>query len=73
MVVAFGDWLQKQRLRVSTKSRLSEKLAHIPHDGRVEIGSNSIENLIRPVALNKKTPCLWVMRRAEKPGAASPR
>jgi transposase len=61
---AFGDWLQKQRLRVSAKSRLGEKLAYIHrhrdglqtvlHDGRVEIDSNSVENMIRPIALNRK-------------------
>jgi len=64
LVVAFGKWLQQQRLRVSAKSRLGEKLAYIHnqwdglqtflHDGRVEIDSNSIENLIRPIALNRK-------------------
>ena len=51
-------------LRVSAKSRLGEKLAYIHrhwdglqtflHDGRVEIDSNSVENLIRPIALNRK-------------------
>jgi transposase len=64
LVAAFGDWLQAQRLRVSSKSRLGEKLAYIHrhwdglqtflHDGRVEIDSNSVENLIRPIALNRK-------------------
>ncbi|RFP85437.1 IS66 family transposase [Rhodobacteraceae bacterium 63075] len=64
LVAAFGDWLQEQRLRVSAKSRLGEKLAYIHrhwdglqtflHDGRVEIDSNSVENLIRPIALNRK-------------------
>ncbi len=53
-----------QRLRVSAKSRLGEKLAYIHRhwdglqtfldDGRVEIDSNSVENLIRPIALNRK-------------------
>lgn len=61
LVVEFGEWLQKQRLRVSAKSRLGEKLAYIHrhwdglqtflHDGRVEIDSNSVENLIRPIAV----------------------
>ncbi|MDV2968935.1 transposase, partial [Nitratireductor aquimarinus] len=51
-------------LRVSVKSRLGEKLAYIHRhweglqtfltDGRVEIDSNSVENLIRPIALNRK-------------------
>ena len=64
LVDAFGLWLQEQRLRVSAKSRLGEKLAYIHrhwdglqtflHDGRVEIDSNSVENLIRPIALNRK-------------------
>ena len=64
LVAAFGDWLQQSRLRVSAKSRLGEKLAYIHrhweplqtflHDGRVEIDSNGAENLIRPIALNRK-------------------
>lgn len=64
LVAAFGDWLQKQRRRVSAKSRLGEKLAYIHrhweglktflHDGRVEIDSNGVENLIRPITLNRK-------------------
>jgi len=64
LVAAFGDWLQESRLRVSAKSRLGEKLTYIHrhwdglqtflHDGRVEIDSNSVENLIRPIALNRK-------------------
>lgn len=64
LVAAFGEWLQEQRLRVSAKSRLGEKLAYIHNhwgglqtfleDGRVEIDSNSVENMIRPIALNRK-------------------
>ena len=64
LVAAFGEWLQKRRLRVSAKSRLGEKLAYIHNhwaglqtflrDGRVEIDSNSVENMIRPIALNRK-------------------
>ena len=64
LITAFGEWLQQQRLRVSAKSRPGEKLAYIHrhwdglqtflHDGRVEIDSNNIENLIRPIALNSK-------------------
>jgi transposase len=64
LVEAFGTWLQAQRLRVSVKSRLGEKLAYIANhwdglqtfltDGRVEIDSNTVENLIRPIALNRK-------------------
>ena len=64
LVADFGDWLQAQRQRVSAKSRLGEKLAYIHrhwdglqtflNDGRVEIDSNSVENLVRPIALNRK-------------------
>ena len=49
---ASGEWLQTQRLRVSAKSWIEEKLAYIHrhwdgvqtflHDGRVEIDSNSV-------------------------------
>ena len=64
LVAAFGDWLQEQRLRVSAKSRLGEKLAYIHNhwdglqtfltNGRVEIDANAVENLVRPIALNRK-------------------
>ncbi len=64
LVAEFGDWLQAQRLRVSAKSRLGEKLTYIHrqwgglqtflYDGRVEIDSNAVENLIRPIALTRK-------------------
>jgi hypothetical protein len=64
LFMAFGDWLQEQQLRVSAKSRLGEKLAYVHghwdglqtflDDGRVEIDSNGVENLIRPIALNRK-------------------
>lgn len=64
LVAAFDTWLQGQRRRVSAKSRLGEKLAYIHNhwdglqtflaDGRVEIDSNSVENLVRPIALNRK-------------------
>ncbi|MGV0817509.1 IS66 family transposase [Martelella sp. AMO21009] len=68
LVSVFGVWLRQQRLRVSAKSRLGEKLAYIHrhwdglqtflHDGRVEIDSSSVENLIRPIALNRKNALL---------------
>ncbi len=64
LVAEFGEWLQLQRRRVSAKSRLGEKLACIHRqwdelqtflqDGRVEIDSNAVENLIRPIALTRK-------------------
>lgn len=63
-MAAFGEWLQAQRPRISSKSRLGEKLAYIHNhweglqafltDGRVEIDSNRVENMIRPLALNRK-------------------
>ncbi|UWQ82731.1 IS66 family transposase [Leisingera caerulea] len=64
LVAGFGEWLQSQCRRISSKSRLGEKLAYIHrqwdglqtflHDGRVEIDSNAVENLIRPIALTRK-------------------
>ena len=33
LVAAFGKWLQAQRLKISTKSRLGEKLAYINNIG----------------------------------------
>ena len=64
LVEVFGDWLKQQRARVSPKSRLGEKLAYIARhwdglrlflaDGRVEMDSNNVETLIRPIALNRK-------------------
>lgn len=64
LVESFGHWLGQQRTRVSPKSRLGERLAYIANhwqplqtfliDGRVEIDSNRVENLIRPLALNRK-------------------
>ena len=56
-------WLKERRARLSAKSCLSEKPAYIARhqdglvfldDGRVEMDSNSAENPIRPVALNRK-------------------
>ena len=64
LVLAFGEWLQTQRRKISAKSRLGEKLTYIHNqwdglqtfltDGRVEVDSNRVENLIRPIALNRK-------------------
>lgn len=60
----FRQWLTKQRSRISTKSRLGEKLAYIHRhwdglqifltDGRVEMDTNPVENTIRPITLNRK-------------------
>ena len=64
LVESFGTWLTEQRSRISAKSRLGEKLTYIANhwdglqiflsDGRVEIDSNAVENLIRPITLNRK-------------------
>lgn len=64
LIADFGVWLEIQRRRISAKSRLGEKLGYIARhwaglqtflmDGRVEIDSNPVENLIRPLALNRK-------------------
>lgn len=64
LVDAFGQWLEHSRARISRKSRMADKLAYIARhwdglqlflaDGRVEIDSNAVENLIRPIALNRK-------------------
>ena len=63
-VEEFGVWLKERHARLSAKSCLSEKPAYIARhqdglrvfldDGRVEMDSNSAENPIRPVALNRK-------------------
>ena len=54
----------EQRSRVSARSRLGEKLTYIANhwdglqtflsDGRVEMDSNAVENLVRPIVLNRK-------------------
>ena len=64
LVEEFGVWLREQRTRLSAKSRLGEALAYIARhwdgllvfleDGRVEMDTNCVENLIRPLALNRK-------------------
>jgi len=64
LIESFRQWLAEQRSRVSAKSRLGEKLGYIHRhwdglqtfltDGRVEIDSNRVENLVRPIALNRK-------------------
>nr|WP_232831533.1 transposase [Pseudogemmobacter bohemicus] len=64
LIAAFGEGLHLQCRRISMRSRLGEKLAYIHRhwgglqtflrDGRVEIDSNNVENLIRPIALTRK-------------------
>ena len=60
----FEGWLKIQRARISTKSRLGEKLSYIAKymdglklfldDGTIEMDSNIVERTIRPIALNRK-------------------
>ncbi len=84
LVADFRLWLTKQRSRISTKSRLGEKLAYIHRhwdglqifltDGRVEMDTNPVENTIRPITLNrKKTLSSRSMMRVATPGPARPR
>lgn len=64
IVAAFATWLAEVRAKVSPKSRLGEKLGYFANhwdglqvfldDGRVEIDNNAVENLIRPLTLNRK-------------------
>lgn len=64
LIADFRLWLTHQRSRISTKSRLSEKLGYIHRhwdglqvfltDGRVEMDTNPVENTIRPITLNRK-------------------
>ena len=60
----FEIWLKTQRSRISAKLRLGEKLSYIAKyidglklfldDGSVEMDSNIVERIIRPIALNRK-------------------
>lgn len=60
----FGEWLQSQRRRVSSKSRFGEQLTYFHrqrnglqnflHDGLVAIDSNAVENVIRLIAVTRK-------------------
>lgn len=64
IVAAMKPWLEKQLSRLSSGSKLAEHiryalgawggLVHFLDDGRLELDANSIENLIRPVALTRK-------------------
>ena len=64
LIADFRLWLTHQRSRISTKSRLGEKLGYIHRhwdglqifltDGRVEMDTNPVENTIRPITLNRK-------------------
>ena len=64
LVEAFAVWLAGARARVSARSRMGEKLAYFANhwdgltvfldDGRVEMDSNAVENMIRPLTLQRK-------------------
>jgi transposase len=57
-------WIRDQRARLSSKSPMGTALAYIANhwdglcvfldDGRVEMDTNPVENLIRPLTLNRK-------------------
>ncbi|MBC6718840.1 transposase [Aurantimonas sp. DM33-3] len=56
-------WLRAQRARLSRKSSIGQALAYVTRhwdglcvfldNGRVEMDSNLVENLIRPLTLNR--------------------
>lgn len=64
LVEAFGVWLAEMRATISAKSRLGEKLGYFANhwdglcafleDGRIEMDTNAVENMIRPLTLNRK-------------------
>ena len=64
LVEALGAWLRAQKERLSGGSKMGEAVRYILNawrplcafleDGRVEIDSNRVENLIRPHALTRK-------------------
>ena len=64
LVDELGVWIAEQRARLSRKSKMGTALAYIANhwerlcvfldDGRVEMDSNPVENLIRPLTLNRK-------------------
>jgi len=64
IVAAMKPWLEKQLSHISRGSKLAEHirytlgawdgLVHFLDDGRLEMDTNPIENLIRPVALTRK-------------------
>ena len=64
IVEALRVWIGEQRARLSRKSPMGTALAYMANhweglcvfldDGRVEMDSNPVENLIRPIALNRK-------------------
>ena len=71
LVTDFRLWLTHQRSCISAKSRLGEKLGYIHRhwdglqlfltDGRVEMDSNAVENLIRPSCIDDLMP--WAFQK----------
>jgi transposase len=64
LVAELEAFIRAQRERLSSKSNMGQALAYLANhwqglclyldDGRVEMDSNPVENLIRPLALNRK-------------------
>jgi transposase len=64
ILTRLDEWLRHHRARASAKSPLGEALAYIVKyrdglgrfltDGRIEIDNNTVERIIRPIALNRK-------------------
>jgi transposase len=74
----FKDWLDKQHIEVSTKSKFGEAvtytlnqwdalLEYVNH-GMLEISNNSAENAIRPVAVGRKN---WMFFGSDRGGKAA--
>ena len=67
IVDEFEPWLRAKLGLISQKTKLAEAiryalsrwdgLTRFIADGRIEIDSNVVERAIRPIALNRKTPC----------------
>ncbi len=83
LVAELEAWLRAQRERLSRKSPMGEALAYFTRhwdglcvfldDGRVEMDSNPVENLIRPLTLTARTRSSQATTRAAGAGRASPR
>src|SRR5689334_8373288 len=64
LVTALKTWLEEQLARASRRSALAEAIRYTLHhweglvrfldDGRIEIDSNSVERMMRPIALSRK-------------------
>jgi len=64
LIVELEAFINAQRQRLSPKSKMGEALAYVANhweglclyldDGRIEMDNNPVENLIRPITLNRK-------------------